>query len=91
MSEKMTAKQFLKKYRIYEDEAIHNVVGDNVGTLTQLMEDYRIANQKTLSPVTIEEINKSLEYNLSVAPTNDSIEAIKQAQQEFNAVYGGGE
>ena len=36
----MKAEDYLKEHRIYDDETIYNNVGDIVGTLSQLMNDY---------------------------------------------------
>lgn len=45
----MTAKEFLKEHRIYEDDIIYNSIGEIVGTMTQLMEEYtNIKSQKEL-------------------------------------------
>jgi len=47
----MTAKDFLREHRIYEDEVIYNTVDEAVGRLSDLMEAY--AKEKPLSPVVV--------------------------------------
>ena len=41
----MNAIEFLKQNRVYEDETIYNSVGEIVGTLSQLMEEYATLSQ----------------------------------------------
>ena len=41
----MKALEFLKQNRVYEDETIYNSVGEIVGTLSQLMEEYAALRQ----------------------------------------------
>jgi len=36
----MSAKQFLREHRIYEDEVIYNTVDESVGRLSDLMDAY---------------------------------------------------
>ena len=45
----MKAEDYLKEYRIYNDEIIYNSVGDMVGTLSQLMNDYHESEVKKLN------------------------------------------
>ena len=41
----MKAIEFLKQNRVYEDETIYNSVGEMVGTVSQLMEEYAALRQ----------------------------------------------
>jgi hypothetical protein len=41
----MKAIDFLKQHRVYEDETIYNSVGEIVGTVSQLMEEYATLRQ----------------------------------------------
>ena len=41
----MKAIEFLKQHRVYEDETIYNSVGEIVGTVSQLMEEYAALRQ----------------------------------------------
>lgn len=45
----MKAIEFLKQNRVYEDETIYNSVGEIVGTVSQLMEEYAALRQPLLS------------------------------------------
>lgn len=45
----MKAIEFLKQHRVYEDEAIYNSVGEIVGTVSQLMEEYAALRQPPVS------------------------------------------
>jgi hypothetical protein len=48
----MKAIEFLKQNRVYEDETIYNSVGEIVGTVSQLMEEYAALRQ----PVVIKSV-----------------------------------
>lgn len=41
----MEAIEFLKQHRVYEDETIYNSVGEMVGSLSQLMEEFAALRQ----------------------------------------------
>lgn len=45
----MKAIEFLKLHRVYEDETIYNSVGEIVGTVSQLMEEYAALRQPLVS------------------------------------------
>ena len=45
----MKALEFLKQNRVYEDETIYNSVGEIVGTISQLMEEYAALRQPPVS------------------------------------------
>jgi len=45
----MNAIEFLKTYRIYEDDTIYNSVDEIVGTISQLMEEYASLRQTIAS------------------------------------------
>ena len=45
----MTAIEFLKQHRVYEDETIYNSAGEMVGTVSQLMEEYAALHQPPVS------------------------------------------
>jgi hypothetical protein len=45
----MKAIEFLKQHRVYEDETIYNSVGEIVGTVSQLMEEYAALRQPPVS------------------------------------------
>lgn len=45
----MKAEDYLKEHRIYDDEIIYNNVGDIVGTLSQIMNDYHESEVKKLN------------------------------------------
>jgi hypothetical protein len=57
----MTAKQFLKEHRIYEDEVIYNTVDEAVGRLSDLMEAYYKEKLLSLSTITPYEIKNYLD------------------------------
>lgn len=44
----MKAIEFLKQNRVYEDETIYNSVGEIVGAVSQLMEEYVALRQQHL-------------------------------------------
>jgi bisphosphoglycerate-independent phosphoglycerate mutase (AlkP superfamily) len=44
----MNAIEFLKTHRVYEDDVIYNSVGEMIGTISQLMEEYSALRQATV-------------------------------------------
>lgn len=69
----MKAIEFLKQHRVYEDEAIYNSVGEIVGTVSQLMEEYAALRQSAVSGMlpTDEEIINEAEGRYPVKTHNN--------------------
>lgn len=58
----MKALEFLKQNRVYEDETIYNSVGEIVGTISQLMEEYAALRQPPVSGSVADQVGRNCPF-----------------------------
>jgi len=71
----MKAIEFLKEYRVYEDETVYNSVGEIVGTVSQLMEEYAALSQPHVMRNVLADLRNQLERSRQLTHLFDEDEA----------------